>query len=408
MNNLFFILLVLLTTNSFAQRMWQINKDTVINWYYQDGDEFNDSTLNTEKWAYQFGWARSIYGNKEQQYYTDGSNHTLKDGKLNLYAKREKVTAKLVDYLPPTDSIKINDKFYKYNLQDFNYTSGMLQSKKNFQYGFFEIKCKIPKQKGFWPAFWLYGGTPNEEIDWIESKTEKPNQIHVGRHSKIKSENKFRAGWHIKKKWWGDWLKFKGNLNQDFNIISGEWDQEYIKYYLNGECIAYTKLKMPEHKSLVANLAVPSNNGPFKPGPDTLITRSEDMVIDYIRVWTNDETKQLTKSRNTEISKKFHTTHSTLAKSTLKSKTKMHYGGKKIHKNDGLFVTLSPANSKTYHLLVTGKEIPINANYKIVDTNDIILESGKLIYGTNEISVNKPNESLLIIQCYNQIVTYHF
>ena len=86
----------------------------------------------------------------------------------------------------------------------------------------------------------------------------------------------------------------------------------------------------------------------------------------------------------------------------------MHYGGKKIHKNDGLFVTLSPANSKTYHLLVTGKEIPINANYKIVDTNDIILESGKLIYGTNEISVNKPNESLLIIQCYNQIVTYHF
>ena len=408
MNKLLFILISLITTNSFAQRMWQINKDTVINWYYQDGDEFNDATLNTEKWGYQFGWARSIYGNKEQQYYTDGNNHILKDGKLHLYAKREKITAKLIDYLPPTDSIKVNNKFYNFNLQEFNYTSGMLQSKKGFQYGFFEIKCKIPKEKGFWPAFWLYGGTPNEEIDWIESKTEKPNKIHVGRHSKIRNENKFRAGWHIKKKWWGDWLKFKGNLNEDYNIISGEWNPEYIKYYLNGECIAYTKLKMPESKNLVANLAVPSNNGSFKPGPDTSIKRSEDMIIDYIRVWTNDPSKQLSTSRNDESSKKFHSPHSSLAKSTLKSKSKMHYGGKKIHENEGLFVTLSPATNKTYHLLVTGKEIPANASYKIIDTNDTILESGKLIYGTKEITVTKPKESLLIIQCYNQTVTYHF
>lgn len=408
MKKLFLYFLAFATIQSFAQRMWQINKDTVINWYYQDGDEFNDATLNTDKWAFQYGWARSIYGNKEQQYYTDGNNHILKDGKLHLYAKREKIRAKLIDYLPPTDSIKVNDKFVNFNLQDFNYSSGMIQTRKHFQYGFFEIKCKIPKQKGFWPAFWLYGGSPNEEIDWIESKTEKPNQIHVGRHSKIKSENKFRAGWHIKKKWWGEWIKFKGNLGEDYNIISGEWNPEYIKYYLNGECIAYTKLKMPEPKNLVANLAVPSNNGSFKPGPDTLIKRSEDMIIDYIRVWTNDPSKQVNASRSEDINKKFHSTSTSLAKSKLKSKTKMHYGDKKIHENEGIFVTLSPASNKSYHLLVTGKEIPTNASYKIVDRNDVVIDGGKLLYGTTELNVSKPKESVLIIQCYNQTVTYHF
>lgn len=408
MNKVLFILISLLTTNVFAQRMWQINKDTVINWYYQDGDEFNDATLNTDKWNYHFGWARSIHTNKEQQYYTDGKNHILKDGKLHLYAKREKITAKLIDPMGENDSVMIGTTFNGLNKRTFNYSAGLIQSKTKYQYGYFEIKCKLPKDKGFWPAFWLYGGSPNEEIDWIESKTEKPNKIHVGRHSKVKSENKFRAGWHIKKKWWGDWVKFEGSLNEDYNIISGEWNPEYIKYYLNGECIAYTKLKMPELKHIVANIAVPANNGSFKPGPDTTIKQSEDMIIDYIRVWTNDISNKSDMSRNENINKKFHSPSTTLSKSKLKSKTKMHYGSKKAHANEGLFVTLSPASNKSYHLLVTGKEIPAGATYKIIDTSDAVLESGKLNYGTQELNISKPKESLLIIQCYNQTITYHF
>ena len=74
----------LLFSNLYAQQLWQINKDTIIQWYYIDGDEFNDTVVNTNKWSYQFGWARSIAANKEQQYYTDGENHELKNGFLNL------------------------------------------------------------------------------------------------------------------------------------------------------------------------------------------------------------------------------------------------------------------------------------------------------------------------------------
>lgn len=399
--------LIILYATSSAQRMWQINKDTVINWYYEDGDEFNDAQLNTDKWNYQFGWARSIFGNKEQQYYTDGKNYVLKDGKLLLYAKREKITANLIDYLPETDSIKNGNKFDGYNKRTFNYSAGLIQSKRNYQYGFFEIKCKIPPQKGYWPAFWLYGGTPNEEIDWIESKTEKPTKIHVGRHSKVRSENKFRVGWDIKKKWWGNWLKFKGNLTKDYNIIAGEWNPAYVKFYLNGECIAYSKLKMPEPKNLVANIAVPSNGGAFGPGPDTCIIQSGDFAIDYIRIWTTNELNNTNATKSDEATKKFYTPHTTsIGKSALVSKTKRHYGKKEDHKNEGIFVTLTPASNTTYNLLITGKEIPANASYKILDSNEKILEQGNLNYGTKELLAVKG--TTLIVQCYNKTVSYGF
>ena len=49
-----------------SQVMWQFNKDTVVTWDYQWGDEFNGEKVDEEKWSFWYGWARSIFGNKEQ------------------------------------------------------------------------------------------------------------------------------------------------------------------------------------------------------------------------------------------------------------------------------------------------------------------------------------------------------
>ncbi len=51
------------------------------------------------------------------------------------------------------------DEYYGFNKQYFDYTSGMIYSNYKFDYGMFEIKCKIPKGKGFWPAFWMAGAS---------------------------------------------------------------------------------------------------------------------------------------------------------------------------------------------------------------------------------------------------------
>lgn len=396
------VLLFILPMTTKAQWMWQIDKDTVTSWYYEDGDEFETGTVNTEKWKYWYGWSRSIYTQKEQQYYTDGKNHQLENGNLNLFATREKTNNRMIDWMADTSSL-YNDKIkIGQNKRDFAYTAGMIQSIRTYKYGYFEIKFKTPEENGYWPAFWLYGGTPNEEIDWMELKTEKKNAIHVGRHSQKKEENKM---WNIiRKKWWGDWVYFKGDLSKGWNVVSGEWTPDYLKYYLNGECIAYSKLSMSIEKVLCVNIAVPSNDGSFHPGPDTNIIRSGNFSIDYIRVWNKEKMQN---AANTII----HGSTSCpkeIAKSKLKSKTKFLYGKKSIHENEGIIVSIFEQAPNTYCLTVLGKEIPLISKIELISESGASVYINNLTYGESVINLNnyEGQKFELKINCFNKNITH--
>jgi beta-glucanase (GH16 family) len=389
-----------ISNKNISQNLWQINKDTVINWYFNNGDEFNEDAINTSKWSYWYGWSRNIFFHKEQQYYTDGLNHQIENGNLNLFAKREQVLKKIVDHLPDNDSIFNKKTFTGLNKRTFDYTSGMIQSIEKYKYGYFEIKFKMPNEKGYWPAFWMQGGFPNEEIDWMELKTDKKNAIHVGRHSQKNEENKIRNV--FRKKSWGDWVYFKGNLSDNWNIVSGEWNPDYIKYYLNGECIAYTKVSLNIEKTLCANLAVPGKDGAFHPAPDTSIRKSGDYKIDYIRVWSKEYKPTLNENRFKQTSENI------LGKTKLKSKTKFLYGKKSIHKNEGIFVSLMPIGGKKFELQITGKLIPENAFYTIKNETSAILINEKLKYGFTIIDISNLEGTAfnLTINYLNQKVTH--
>ena len=54
-------------------------------------------------------------------------------------------------------------------MRSYNYTSANLWTKKQFGYGKYEIRCMIPRGKGYWPAFWTFGGDAGyNEIDIFE------------------------------------------------------------------------------------------------------------------------------------------------------------------------------------------------------------------------------------------------
>jgi beta-glucanase (GH16 family) len=403
---LLFISICALVLPASGQVMWQFNKDTVVTWQFEFGDEFNSSKVDTGKWDYWYGWARSIYGNKEQQYYSEGKNHTIENGELKLIARKEGVNERMVDWLPDTDTIKNGDKFYSLNKSHFTYTAGMIQSKQDLLYGYFEIKFNMSPVKGYWPAFWLWGGTPNEEIDFCELKTEKKNKIHVGRHSQNENEN-YLPYFLFKKKVWGDWVKFKGDLTENYNVISGEWDKDYIKYYLNGECIAFTKVSLGVPKRLVANIAVPGN-GPFKPGPSANDTGQAEFKIDYIHVWTRNpvvknKTVQEVFADNIDVKRE-------LGRSSLKSKTKFLYGKKEMHKNEGITVSLVPLSNDKYKLTVLGKSIPADAGYTIYSGDGKIMTSSKLNYGESifDLAEFKSKEFKFVIEAFGKKAMYDF
>lgn len=384
-----------------SQVMWQFKKDTLIAWTYQEGDEFNGNRVDTTYWNY-FGWTRSIFGNKEQQYYTSGKNHLVKDGRLFLFAERKKINARTIDWMDDHDSLFSAGKFAGFNKRDFEWTAAHMETGEHFVYGYYEIKFCMPSKKGFWPAFWLAGGMPNEEIDMMELKTDKKNQIHVGRHSTKREENYLRSG--LRKKAWGDWLKIKGDLSQGYHIVAADWTPEDITWYLNGEIIAYTKLGLSHPKRMIVNIAVPSNNGPFKPGPADSITHSGHYEIDYVRVWRKT-------SENIPAKKSFlvrDTTTGPIQKTRLVTKKKFIYGKKKQHANEGITVSVAEAQKNFFTLTVIGKEIPADGKYTVKTKEGIVIASGPLVYGETILDLkDTPKQRVLIeVEAYGRVASY--
>jgi beta-glucanase (GH16 family) len=138
-------------------------------WVLVFEDDFDGDQLDLSNWYYISGGEHMRYCNDEQQYYTYGDNVELSEGKLKIITKEETLYAKVVDWKPENEQLECDGNDRGQNLRYFYYTSGNVETVKKFSFGKFEAQIKIPKGKGFWPAFWLFGGDPvYNELDIFE------------------------------------------------------------------------------------------------------------------------------------------------------------------------------------------------------------------------------------------------
>ena len=114
-------------------------------------DEFNlDGSPDAAIWSNDIGGHG--WGNNELQYYTDGLNTNVGSGILKIIAKKE-----------------------VYSGKDYTSARMITKNKGDWLYGRFEVKAKLPKGRGSWPAIWMlptdwaYGNWPNSgEIDIMD------------------------------------------------------------------------------------------------------------------------------------------------------------------------------------------------------------------------------------------------
>ncbi len=163
------------------------------------------------------------------------------------------------------------------------YTCGAVRTLGKFEhrYGFWEARCRFPKQQGHWPAFWLMpakglkdaevGGTVGAEIDIMEKAwlTEKINHaIHwngYGSHHKSEGREAERPG-----------------LNEGFHTFAVLWTpQEYI-FYIDGRETWRTKAGGASHALSYAKLT--EEIGPWA-GKITEAALPDYFVVDYVRVY---------------------------------------------------------------------------------------------------------------------------
>ncbi|MUP38111.1 family 16 glycosylhydrolase [Labilibaculum sp. 44] len=229
-------------------------------------DEFDGTSVNTDYWTFETG--DGGWGNNELQNYTNGDNAEVTDGKLIITAK------------------KVND-----DKVAGSYTSTRLISKgkKEFTYGRYEIRAKLPSGTGIWPAIWMLGSNLNTagwpacgEIDIMEYIGYQPDVVHATVHTTAGSGSN------------GDGSsKTLTTAEEEFHIYGLLWDKTEMVFYIDTpDNVTHTyapstktasNWPFNEDQFFILNVAVGGNWGGAQ-GIDNAIF-PQSMEIDYVRVY---------------------------------------------------------------------------------------------------------------------------
>ncbi len=224
-------------------------------------DEFEANQLSDD---YTFEIGGNGWGNNESQYYRK-ENTRLEEGYLVIQAKKE-------------------------NFQGKEYTSSRIitEGKKEFQYGRFDIRARMPYGQGIWPAIWMLGsnfrnvGWPQcGEIDIMEmiGGQDRERTVHGTVH--WESDNGYANYGHSKE-------LSGGTFADKFHVFSIIWDENSIEWLIDNQSygsIDTTPAHLDEFREeffFIFNVAVGGN----WPGyPDESTTFPQEMWIDYVRVF---------------------------------------------------------------------------------------------------------------------------
>lgn len=261
---------------SFAQ-VDVVYKDLV----WSDDFETNGA-IASANWFHQTQLpAGGSWFNGELQHYTNLITNTYVDsGLLHLVAKKESYT---------------NQGITK------NYTSARLNSKFAFKYGRVDVRAKLPKDAGTWPAIWMLGKNVNEDggyFDNIHGNTNWPacGEIDIMEHGITRShpENYIQSALHTPSSF-GNTKDIGGmvadsDLTNNFHIYSMNWSPNQISFLLDGT-VYYTynptvkdanTWPFDKEQYLLLNIAMGGVAGAI--GNDFTQT---SMIVDYVKVYQN-------------------------------------------------------------------------------------------------------------------------
>ena len=208
--------------------------------------------------------------------------------KWNVIKRSENANNELQFYTPDACSVKHGFLYIEARKQDTkyygrprHYTSGLLDTKNKFAtlYGRFDIRFKVPRGKGYWPAFWLLpqSGKWPPEIDFMEILGHETNLLYTTNHY-----GEHVNGHHMEhgaKKIYAN----NPDYSEDFHTLSGIWSEREITVYVDGKKVSVSHDGVPDEKMfMILNLAV-GGDWPGNPTAETVFPAS--MVVDYVRVY---------------------------------------------------------------------------------------------------------------------------
>jgi beta-glucanase (GH16 family) len=236
-------------------------------------DEFDGNAVDGNKWGFEVNGGGG--GNNELQYYTARSqNAYVANGVLTIQALAERYCS--------TDGCR-------------DYTSARLRTlgKGDWLYGRMEVRAKLPRGQGLWPAIWMlptdsaYGGwAASGEIDIMEAV----NATAAGGNT-VYGTLHYGGSWPNNTNKGGNTVP-ASSIVDNFHAYAVEWEATQIRFYVDGVLYHTASdwwssggaFPAPFNKRfhMLLNVAV-GGNWPGSPNGSTSFPQK--MEVDYVRVY---------------------------------------------------------------------------------------------------------------------------
>jgi beta-glucanase (GH16 family) len=245
-------------------------------------DEFNNQGKpDSSSWIYENGFVR----NQELQWYRP-DNANCANGLLTIEGRKEKV--KNPNFIAGSINWKTNREYAEYSA-----ASIQTHSKKQWQFGRFEIRARIDTACGAWPAIWTLGISKewpaNGEIDIMEFYRFKGVPTVLANFA-WGTGQRWVAKWDDLKKPLSDFTAIDPDWTKKFHIWRMDWNKDSINLFLDDQLMNSTFLNQTINPDgfnpflqphyLLLNLAIGGNGG--APSKSRFPIRYE---IDYVRVY---------------------------------------------------------------------------------------------------------------------------
>ena len=264
-------------------------------------DNFENDSLDKTKWQLVMAGQGGLNNSGRVELNTL-NNLEFTGGICRIIAKKETIVARAVNWR--ADDEILPDGLP--NRRTFYYTSSALWSKKTYLHGKYEIRCRMPRGNGFWPAFWTFGGERWNEIDVFDSYAGTGKLVTSIGHD---FENNGKSN--------GCSLSYTGYDLAEWHVFTCIFEPEQISFLIDDELVritprvitagghalrcndeidhgVYYELKSypVEPMHIIINMALMSENGPGASLPvDDSTPFPSAFEVDYVRYWKRTENK---------------------------------------------------------------------------------------------------------------------
>lgn len=242
---------------------WILNREV--------SDEFEGRELDASKWHVQGtgGEYRSQFiGRAPSQFSTN--NVRVEEGKLKLQTRWEP------DF-PFSEKPDAEGRKYE------NITTAAVIGKKQFLYGYMEIKCKAA-DASITSSFWATGH--GAELDVFEFLG-APTQAHKKHLEKEYMSTMIDWSKRPSTNVWRSKLQLDWRVADDFHVYGCEWKADYLKFYADGKLVGGVRRQELGDRWVLKNplwIWVDSETFPWHGLPQQKDLPA-DFEIEYIRVW---------------------------------------------------------------------------------------------------------------------------